>query len=174
LHELAVGWGWGDRSLSQLAGSLQLLVRLEVGVGASLTDAGLQLLAGACQHLQHLSLTLCAVSDAGEPRPHSMLHCLPPLSGPFGCTGGGGVASMCACPPAADPLATCACRPAGVNSLLLRCHKMRVLRLLQCTGPWGERLVQGLEQVRVASAPASAHTPAAGGMAPPWACARAD
>jgi hypothetical protein len=37
---------------------------------------------------------------------------------------------------------------AGVNVLLLRCRKLRVLRLLQCTGPWGERLVDGLAQVR--------------------------
>jgi hypothetical protein len=75
LHELTIGWGWGDRSLGLLAASLQLLVRLEVGVGASLTDAGLGLLAGACQHLQHLSLTLCAVSDAGEPGASMLLHC---------------------------------------------------------------------------------------------------
>jgi hypothetical protein len=65
LHELAVGWGWGDRSLRLMASSLQLLVRLDVGVGASLTDSGLGLLASACQHLQQVSLALCAVSDAG-------------------------------------------------------------------------------------------------------------
>ena len=41
---------------------------LELGVGASVTDAGLRAVAVACVHLLSLKLTLATVSGRGEDR----------------------------------------------------------------------------------------------------------
>ena len=45
-----------------------LMQELELGVGASVTDAGLRAVAVACVHLLSLKLTLATVSGRGEDR----------------------------------------------------------------------------------------------------------
>lgn len=65
LTHLAAGWGVGDASLRRLAAAAPCLLSLRLGLGASISDAGLGELAGSCGHLTRLELHVCHVSGAG-------------------------------------------------------------------------------------------------------------
>jgi len=111
LRRLALGWGFGDRTLCLLAAaSAATLTSLTAAAGASLSDAGLAAVATRCRELRQLSLVLCAVSEAGvapllraNPRLQSLR--LSECVGPFGAAmlppaadaGGGGRASLVFC-----------------------------------------------------------------------------
>lgn len=52
LHQLSVGWGFGDHSIALLARHSPFLTSLTAACGCSLSDAGLAVVSEHCNHLQ--------------------------------------------------------------------------------------------------------------------------
>ena len=65
LHALSAGWGLRLAAAAALLDASPFLTRLELGLGAEVTDGLLERLALRCPHLQELSLKLAAVGTQG-------------------------------------------------------------------------------------------------------------
>ena len=65
LYSLRVGWGFGGAAMLTLCSASAFLTELRTGVGAALSDWGLQQAATSCPHLRVLRLSFATVSDVG-------------------------------------------------------------------------------------------------------------
>ena len=66
LLSLHVGWGFGGTALQTLCGCSTSLTELCTGLGASLSDWGLERVVRTCPHLRSLRLSFANVTDSGE------------------------------------------------------------------------------------------------------------
>ena len=61
-----MGWGFGGAAMQSLCSASAFLTELQTGVGAALSDWGLQQAVACCPHLRSLRLGFATITDRGE------------------------------------------------------------------------------------------------------------